>query len=552
MSEANEVTKAFRALADRVVDDLLSWDPVGATWLGDHRFDTELPDQSQEALDSVRVSIEDHLTALDAVDDVELGLEDLVDLEILRAALSRAHFEITELQPTTWNPMVWNPGTALHLLLSRDFAPLEERVHSLRGRLAAIPPFLSVARATLGSMPRVHVETAIGQLRGTEGLIRHQVAHVVDDELLVGEAISAVGSFVEWLEERLDESVRDPRLGERLYAATLWHALDDDISAVVLLDEAEEYLHGVTDEMRVLAAEYLDEAEPAEPAQADELVRRALAAIAASAVVTNDTVLPLVSGAVDRSLEFVRAHDLVSIPPLDVEVIEMPEIHRGVAVAYCDAPGPLETASVPTYVAVSPTPTDWDAERVASFYREYNAVQLHDLTIHEAFPGHVLQLAHARQLVSPTLVRRFGMSGVFVEGWAVYAEQLMIDRGYTPTDDPRSAIALRLQQLKMQARMTINTILDIRVHAHGMTEAEGLALMRDRGFQEEGEAVGKWRRALLTAGQLPTYFVGFRAVTGIAHDLRVLHPDWSDREVHDLMLGQGSPAPRHLRTLLGI
>ena len=552
MSEANEVTKAFRALADRVVDDLLSWDPVGATWLGDHRFDTELPDQSQEALDSVRVSIEDHLTALDAVDDVELGLEDLVDLEILRAALSRAHFEITELQPTTWNPMVWNPGTALHLLLSRDFAPLEERVHSLRGRLAAIPPFLSVARATLGSMPRVHVETAIGQLRGTEGLIRHQVAHVVDDELLVGEAISAVGSFVEWLEERLDESVRDPRLGERLYAATLWHALDDDISAVVLLDEAEEYLHGVTDEMRVLAAEYLDEAEPAEPAQADELVRRALAAIAASAVVTNDTVLPLVSGAVDRSLEFVRAHDLVSIPPLDVEVIEMPEIHRGVAVAYCDAPGPLETASVPTYVAVSPTPTDWDAERVASFYREYNAVQLHDLTIHEAFPGHVLQLAHARQLVSPTLVRRFGMSGVFVEGWAVYAEQLMIDRGYTPTDDPRSAIALRLQQLKMQARMTINAILDIRVHAHGMTEAEGLALMRDRGFQEEGEAVGKWRRALLTAGQLPTYFVGFRAVTGIAHDLRVLHPDWSDREVHDLMLGQGSPAPRHLRTLLGI
>ena len=100
--------------------------------------------------------------------------------------------------------------------------------------------------------------------------------------------------------------------------------------------------------------------------------------------------------------------------------------------------------------------------------------------------------------------------------------------------------------------MTINAILDIRVHAYGMTEDEGLALMIDRGFQEEGEAVGKWRRALLTAGQLPTYFVGFRSATGIADDLRVLHPDWSDRQVHDLMLGQGSPAPRHLRTLLGI
>jgi uncharacterized protein (DUF885 family) len=189
---------------------------------------------------------------------------------------------------------------------------------------------------------------------------------------------------------------------------------------------------------------------------------------------------------------------------------------------------------------------------VDSFYREYNGVQLHDLTIHEAFPGHVLQLAHARALKAASPVRKFGMSGVFVEGWAVYAEQLMINRGYTPTDDPRSALAIRLQQLKMQLRMTINAILDVGVHARDMTEDEGLALMRDRGFQEEGEAVGKWRRALLTSGQLPTYFVGYKAVAEISNDLRVLHADWNDRQVHDLMLSQGSPAPRHLRTLLGI
>lgn len=546
------VTDEYRALADRIVDDLLSWDPVGATWLGDHRFDAELPDQSPERLDEIRQAVEDHLTALDGVDDLELGLEDAVDLEILRAALSRAHFEITELRPTTWNPMTWNPGTALHLLVVRDFAPVEERVASLRGRLAAIGPFLSVARATLGEMSRIHVETAIGQLHGTRALIVGEVAHLVHDEFLVAEAVSAVDAFIEWLQARVDESHRDPRLGDRLYAATLWHALDDDTSAVELLDDAEVFLQGVTDEMRAVAAELLDEAEPADPAEADALVRRALLQVASDAPVTNATVLPLVAAAVDRTLDFVRAHDLVSVPSLDVEVIEMPEIHRGVAVAYCDAPGPLETAPVPTFVAVSPTPADWDAARVASFYREYNGVQLHDLTIHEAFPGHVLQLAHARQLQSPTLVRRFGMSGVFVEGWAVYAEQLMLDRGYTPTDDPRSAAAIRLQQLKMQARMTINAILDIRVHAYGMTEDDGLTLMIDRGFQEEGEAVGKWRRALLTAGQLPTYFVGFRSVTGIADDLRVLHPDWSDRQLHDLMLSQGSPAPRHLRTLLGI
>jgi len=243
---------------------------------------------------------------------------------------------------------------------------------------------------------------------------------------------------------------------------------------------------------------------------------------------------------------------LVGMPVTDVQVIEMPEIHRGVAVAYCDSPGPLESIELPTFVAVSPTPQDWPADRIESFYREYNGVQLHDLTIHEAFPGHVLQLAHSRVAEKATRVRAFGRSSVFIEGWAVYAEELMINSGFLPTDDEKSALGLRLQQLKMQARMTINAILDVRVHTDTIDEHEALDLMMRRGFQEEGEAVGKWRRALLTAGQLPTYFVGYLAVREIASDLRILHPTWTDREVHDLMLQFGSPAPRHLRALLGL
>jgi uncharacterized protein (DUF885 family) len=199
--------------------------------------------------------------------------------------------------------------------------------------------------------------------------------------------------------------------------------------------------------------------------------------------VSDDSVLEIVSQALESTTEFVRAHQLVSMPNVTTEIIEMPEIHRGVAVAYCDAPGPLESVAVPTYVAVSPTPAGWDPDQVASFYREYNSTLLHDLTIHEAMPGHVLQLAHAARLQTPTRVRRFGFSGVFVEGWAVYAEELLLDRGYSPENSRRSALAIRLQQLKMQARMAINTILDIRVHSMDMTEEEALRLMTFRGVQ---------------------------------------------------------------------
>ena len=548
----NEATREFRRLAEESIDAALEADPVAATWLGDHRFDASLPDYSSPALDARARAIDDQLTAIDAIDDVELDLEDLVDLEILRSRLQREAFEIEELRAVEWNPMVWNPGTAIHLLLSRDFAPWEERWASIDGRLREVPRFLEQARTSLDSMPHIHTETAIAQLAGTRHLISDVVGQACDEHSTpvpasVGPALDAVDAFQSWLDERLPECTRSPRLNQRTYAGVLWHSLDDATNANHLLRDAEEHVDRITEQMREVAAEYLDES-----VHADKVVRRALEAVAQESPVTDATVLALVEDALLRTTEYVRENALVSIPDVVTEIIEMPEIHRGVAVAYCDAPGPLESAAVPTYVAVSPTPKDWDAARVESFYREYNGTLLHDLAIHEAMPGHVLQLAHAAALRTPTRVRRFGFSGVFVEGWAVYAEELMLDRGYAPKESRRAALAIRLQQLKMQTRMAINTILDIRVHSMEMTEEEGLRLMTFRGFQEEGEAVGKWRRALLTAGQLPTYFVGYRAVRSIADDLRVLHPEWSDRQVHDLMLSQGSPAPRHLRTLIGI
>ena len=543
MSVADE----FHLLANSIVDDLLEADPVSATSLGEHRFDDSLPDMTDAGITQQLRMVDDHAAELDAFDDVEVDVADLVDLEILRARLLRSRFDLDDLRSSTWNPMLWNPGTALHLLLSRDFAPVVDRQASVLGRLAQIPDHLASARSQLGDMPRIHVETAIAQLDGTRSLIDGDVRDFVGDDPIVDVAAEQVAGFTTWLEDRLDSAHRDPRLGEHLYSATLWHSLDEDTSAAAVLADATAHLDWLDEELRETAAGYLGES-----TSSDDLVRRALDQVALRAPVTNADVLSRMQEALESTTLFVRAHDLVDVPDVDIRLIDMPEIHRGVAVAYCDAPGPLETADVPTYVAVAPAPSSWDAERVASFYREYNGMQLHDLAIHEAMPGHVLQLAHAQRLVSPTTVRRFGRSGVFVEGWAVYAEQLMIDRGYVPSSEPDAGLALRLQALKMQARGAINAILDVRVHAHDLQEAEGLALMGDRGFQEEGEAIGKWRRALLTAGQLPTYFVGFRAVRSIVADLRVLHPDWTHRELHDLVLAHGSPAPRHVRTLLGI
>jgi uncharacterized protein (DUF885 family) len=198
-----------------------------------------------------------------------------------------------------------------------------------------------------------------------------------------------------------------------------------------------------------------------------------------------------------------------------------------------------------TFIAVSPTPKDWTAERVASFYREYNRHMVHNLMVHEAMPGHYLQLQHSRRFTGATRLRAALWSGPFVEGWAVYAEELMARHEYPGEGDPA---AVRMQQLKMQLRMVINAILDARVHARGMTEAEAMTLMTARGFQEDGEASGKWRRAQLTSAQLSTYYVGYTEVADLAADLR--RRGLPERAAHDSMLAHGSPPARLLRELV--
>ncbi len=256
----------------------------------------------------------------------------------------------------------------------------------------------------------------------------------------------------------------------------------------------------------------------------------------------NTTIVDLAKLTLAEATEFVRERELVSLVDDPCVIMEMPEFARGVAVAYCDPPGPLETGDLPTFYCIAPTPSGWPAERVESFYREYNNHLIRNLSVHEAMPGHFLQQAHSRRFHGSTRARALGFSGPFVEGWAVYAEEVMVEHGF-------GGLPLRAQQLKMQLRSSINAILDQLVHCEGLSEADAMALMLEKGYQEEGEAAGKWRRALLTSTQLSTYFVGYTEVAAIG---RARPAGASLRDWHDEMLAHGSPAPRHVRTLLNL
>ncbi|RDI62879.1 DUF885 domain-containing protein [Nocardia pseudobrasiliensis] len=534
------MSQSFVERAGRIVDAILEVDPEGAGWAGDHRADDRLPDWSPEAVRARTAMLREASHALAEVDPDDLDAEDAVDLALLHREVDARLFLLGEIREHEWNPLLHNPGPLLYNLLARPFAPPEQRLAALSARLEAVPDALATARATLTESPRVHVETAIGQFGGVAALIRDQVPALVAEvpgakiDAIAANATAALTEFVDWLRARVDTSDRDPRLGRKLFEAKLWHTLDSDFGADEVLARAHRHMDRVTTEIRAAAGELLGVADPD-----DATVRTALDRLAAD-YPSNDTVIAGIRTALAEAETFVATHDLATPVPDELVVQEMPEFARGVAVAYCDPVGPLETADLPTFYAISPTPADWPAERVASFYREYNNHMLRNITVHEAMPGHFLQLAHARRFRGSTPVRALCASGTFIEGWAVYTEELMSRYGF-------GGLPVLLQRLKSHLRMTVNAILDHGVHCTGMTEAEAMNLMLRRGFQEEGEAAGKWRRAQLGSTQLSTYFVGYSEMSEIAADRPSGIPL---RQWHDAMLAHGSPSPRHLRRLL--
>jgi uncharacterized protein (DUF885 family) len=226
-----------------------------------------------------------------------------------------------------------------------------------------------------------------------------------------------------------------------------------------------------------------------------------------------------------------------------VKIILMPEFQRGVAVAYCDSPGPLDKG-LDTFYAVSPIPDDWTDAQVDSYLREYNDRMIHLLSIHEAMPGHYLEGAHSVE--SHSTLRSVLRSGLFAEGWAVYTEDMMADAGYLDNDP-----LFRLVQLKFYLRTIANAILDQGVHVDNWTREQAMDLMTKQTFQQEREAAGKWVRAQLTSAQLPTYFVGVQEFFDMRAAVEARQgAEFDAKAYHDRVLAFGAPPVRFVRQLM--
>lgn len=545
----------FEELAKAYISELLALNPEWATRLGDHSYDGRLNDYSQAGVKKDRKLAAKYLKKLGKIDLSKLSRVNNVDARILRHALEYELFRIDELREHEWNPLYYNPGGAIDSLISRDFAPLKERLRNAARRLGQIPQVVASAKANLKNPPRVHTETAILQNKGVIALIKGDLQMFVDEAEMAAElkpaqdkAVAALEDYGKWLEEELlPRSNGEFRLGDARYRKKLMFSLQSDLTKEEILTRAMTDLKRTQDRMYEIALPMYREMKPGEEVSkaSKKTVIKAVLDKLAEDRPDNESIVRQANEDLAEATEFLREKDFVTIPDEPVRVIEMPEYARGSAVAYFDSAGPFEKKNE-TFFTISPTPDEWPEERKRSFYREYNDYMLKNLTVHEAMPGHYLQIMHSNRFKAPTPVRSVFRSGTFTEGWAVYSEQLMAEHGFG--GDP-----VEMQQLKMKLRVIINAIIDQKIHTDGMTEREAVDFMMNEGFQEEGEAAGKWRRANLTSAQLSTYYVGSVEVNDIRRAYEAKHKGAVDlKKMHDAMLSFGSPAPKYVMEMLDL
>lgn len=532
---------SFDQLVDDFVFGTLALSPSAATSFGYHvhhgtSLDDILDDFSPAGITASRdllVGMEARIAKLDAA---SLDPEQRADVDIMRNAIGAARLELDEIQSYRHNPTTYVEllGNALYTPYVLQYAPIAERYRHIINRLNKVPELIRQAQANLEDSPEVWNRVAREENAGNVSLIDTTLradcpadARMRYDQAAAA-AIASLNGFNRWLEDHLAEKTRDWRLGKALYAKKFKYTLATGKTPEALLAEAEADLIKVRAEIARLAA--------------PKTVEQALADVARQHA-TASNFIPAARQALSTATAFVKAKDLVTLPPnSNLEVIETPVFMRGIYGVAGFNPAPALEPTLGAFFWVTPIPSTWPQERIDSKLREYNDSGLQHITVHEAMPGHYVQGEYANQIQprSRRLLRNIYSNGPYVEGWAVYAQQLMAEQGYL-SDTPGYALTLQKQLLRVLA----NTILDVRLQTMGMTDSQALDLMIKSTYQESEEANAKLQRAKLSSCQLPTYYAGYKGWLEVRAHFQARHgAGFNLKQFNESALKQGAvPLP---------
>ena len=562
----------FAELSDQFMKDSLALSPTSASAAGYHKhvdpktgktieLDALLDDMSLEAMAEQRAFYqhwrerfrnETPVSALDAQDAADWQLiDDQIGLNLL---------EFDKIQNYRHNPTVPVEliGNALFLPLTQDYAPLDVRVGHVLSRVSAIPRLLTQVKRYLGDSDPIFITTAIQENDGNIDLIENMIASEIpagsplkaEHDKVAPPAIAALKDFSQWLQNDLAKrpSHMAWRLGKESYDQKFRLVMETEVTPEQVLADAEEGLRSVRAEMLDLALPMHAKMYPDHTDHSDLAIheRQNLIITEVLRKISDEHPQPgQLQQTIEAELEgikkFIREKKIVSLGTRDnLKVIPTPPFERGIySVAGFHSAPPLEPQAEAEYW-VTPIDPKMPADKVESKLREYNNYTLYWLSIHEALPGHYVQFEHLNNIQPERrrLLRSLFANGAYVEGWAEYIAQVMMDEGFL-NNDPRFRMVMR----KIRLRLLANAILDVKMQTMGMTDEQAMDLMTKDAFQTQAEAEGKLVRAKLSSTQLPTYFVGLREWLAFRKKYQAeAGKNFDMLKFHDLVLDQG-PLP---------
>ena len=554
-NSAGDVAK----LSDEFVYTSLSFSPSSATAVGLHEYkgqklDDLLDDFSPATQDRHLRFYKDFDARLRKIDLNKLPPEERVDAAILLDQTALAQMELSQVRSDLHNPTMYveTLGNALFAPFVLEYAPLPDRLRHIIARLRSVPLYLDQAGTNLLASPQVWTKVAIDENAGNIELVDKAIREKVPPELqkdysaAAEPALTAMRKFQAYLGDSLMQRQSDWRLGGELYPRKFRATMETGGDADATLIAASRDLGSVRAHMLELALPLHRQMEPAhkdhEELSGDERINRIVGEVLDHIAQRHSTPESYMDDAkkdLEEARAFVRQSHMLALPAGgNLQVIPTPEFMRGIYSVGGFNPAPALEPQLGAFYWVTPIPADWPKERVESKLREYNFYKLKLLTIHEAMPGHYVQLEFANSVEPKTrrLLRAVFGNGPYIEGWAQYAEQTMLEDGFL-----NHSPEMELTFAKERLRVIANAILDIRLQMLNMTDQEALDLMEKQTFQEHEEAVEKLQRAKLSSCQLPTYYAGWNGWLQAREQYRQKHGASADLAAfHDSALKEGA------------
>jgi uncharacterized protein (DUF885 family) len=545
-SSADDST--LQSLAREVIDDRLSRNPSLATDLGVHRYDAQVEDLSADATAAATQAMKRFRDRLAALDTMKLSQPSRADRELLMHSLDADILSNEVIKPWATNPDNYSSSVtnAAYVIMKRNFAPQADRLRSLVAREQLLPAMLVEARKNLANPPKVYTEIALEQIDGNISFFKNDVPAAftaVKDPALLQQfrttnaaVMAALGEYKQWMQkELLPKSTGNFAYGAQTYSKALAanEMIDIPLDRLLAIAEADR---------RKNETAFQAVAKQIDPNKSADAV---LASLQADHPAPNK-LLAATQATLDSLRQFIVAHHIITMPPAPpARVMETPPFERSTTSASMDTPGPFETTKLDArYNMTLPDPR-WPRAKQEEFMNQWYYAAISNASVHEVYPGHYTQSLYAPQFPSDT--RKVFGANTNIEGWAHYAEQMMLDEGFH-AGDPK----YRLAQLQDALLRDVRFIVGIKLHTQHMTVDQATQLFATQGHQPRPVAISEAKRG--TADALYGYYtMGKLMILKLRDDYKAkMGAQYSLEQFHDDFIKRGPlPLPLMRKAMLG-